>query len=650
MLRRMLRRILRLRHSTVRPGSVLDVGLSILLASVLVAIWHMGDFHTRHHSDTAIYSLVSLYRWTAFIWEYDHIGAFLPLLARPIHRPYLNLFVLSAVNSFASLYGFALWANLISLRRLTLTAGGLWSSVALLLVMPKAELFQNAALNYPWALGFFFAALFTCLLQWQLRKARLREMAATTPALFVLAFLTVYVSKIALIPLLIVTPGLIWESIPHTWPVRFDKNLLVRLALLLCVILALLIYQWLEQSAEFKSGLTLNPANIPQALPHLLRRWLLEELNSPWLLLAAILFIYNPLARHRETPLLTYLAAGILCEAVLVAASSRAEQNGYPGLYLTDLAFLLVLVIVTACAQLAQRIGYWRHMVVPFSLILNAWVWHSFTPTTPFAAMDRTIGASTAAMVQARCDVLIGDYWKVWPAVLAVNDYYYREGILDPRTGKVRLVMGITYRARPVEDLWREQLNWPDVTICAFTDDELGFRQSLKIYAPDIALLLTPYGNSGPFAVYKLENRRLPELGLEFDLPIPGPGWHGVEHTSGGKAFQWMSGTTSTVILPLAIDHDLIVRFRVLPPPAPDILPSLTVTVNDHLILFGSRNDGDGVICSAAIPSFVLRANPRYTALAFHINHTIVPGEILGNGDPRALGLAFDWIQIERGP
>jgi len=644
------RRMLFSRHLILRPRSALDIGLSILLVSAIIAIWYVGDFHTFHHGDTAIFSLVSLYRWTVFIWEYDHIGALLPLLASPIHHPYLNLLVLSAMNSFALLYGLALWANLISLRELTLTISGLWVSLLLPLVMPKAKIFDNAALNYPWASGLFFASLFTCVLGWYLQRERHRERVAAAPALFVLAFLTVYVSKISLIPLLVVTPGLIWESVRHTRPLRFDKNLLIRLAPLLGVMLALLIYQWLEQSAEFQSRLTLYPANLPQVLPRLLGRWLVEELNTPLLVLAAIPLFYKPLARHRKTPLFTYLTAGIACEVIIVAASSRAEQSGYPSIYLTDLTFLLLLIIATLILQLVERVDNLLYIAFPLTLLLHALMWNSFTPTSPFAAMDRTIGASTPAMVEARCDVLVGDYWKVWPAVLALNDYYYREGLIDPRTDKARLVMGITYRARPVEDLWRERLNWPDVNICAFTEDGPGFRWSLKVYAPDINLLLTPQGKSGPFTVYRLENRRLPELGFEFDHPIPGLGWQGVEYTPSGKAFQWMSETTSTLILPLALNHDLTVRFRVLPPLTPDILPGLTLTVNDHPILITSRADFDGTIFSAAVSQSVLQVNPRYTTFAFHINRTVLPREILGNDDPRALGLAFDWIQIERGP
>lgn len=639
------RNMMRAGHFTLRPRSGLDVGASCLLVSAIIAIWHVGDFHTLHDGDTVIYSLASLYHWTPFVWEYDHVGSLLPLLASPFHRPYLNLLTLSALNSFAFLYGLILWAGLLSRNELTLTEGGVWVSLLTVAVMPKAKIF-SASTNNPWSLGFFFAGLFAHVLQGYLQRDRCREKLAASPALFILAFLTVYVSKISLVPLLIITPGLVWENLQRRgqWPLKFDKALLSHLAPLLWMALALLSYQLLEQSAEFKSGLALDPANIQQALPRLLGRWLDEELNAPWLVLGFLLLLYRPL----DQPMLRYLTAGMVSEAIIISSSSRAGQNDYPSIYLADLTFLLLLLGVIALALLVNRFKFkatWA-VAVPGLLFLNAIQWHSFPPVNPFAQLDRTIGASTPAIVEAECDLLLGDYWKVWPAVLAANDYYYRQNIIDPRTGQTRLLAGITYRAWPTEDLWRPRFDWPDAKLCSFAGDDEGVASAIRIYAPDIILLMSPKDQVGPIVVSQLENRRLPSLGFEFDNTAPGPGWHGQEITPDGQTFQWMK-ERAELVLPLAADHDFTLRFRVRPALAPGILPSLTLAVNEHPVTLASYPEANGdTTFEAAIPKTLLD-NPRYTQLVFRVSHTAIPDKIYGNGDTRALGLAFDWLRLD---
>ena len=131
--------------------------------------------------------------------------------------------------------------------------------------------------------------------------------------LLALAFLTVYASKISLIPLLIVTPALLWGNLKsNTWPVKpARRTFLFYFAPVACLGLALLIYQILEARSEFQSALTLNPVFIPLTLPPLLKNWASQELTTPLLLIVALpALFYHLFTGPKQNPLFIYLEIG----------------------------------------------------------------------------------------------------------------------------------------------------------------------------------------------------------------------------------------------------------------------------------------------------------------------------------------------------
>ena len=68
--------------SRLQRFSTTDIRLGVAITVAIIGIWFMGDFHSMHDSDSVIHSLNSLYRWTVFVWEYDHVGQLLSLLTR----------------------------------------------------------------------------------------------------------------------------------------------------------------------------------------------------------------------------------------------------------------------------------------------------------------------------------------------------------------------------------------------------------------------------------------------------------------------------------------------------------------------------------------------------------------------------------------
>ncbi len=635
-----------------RPFSPLDIGSASLILIGIIGLWYVGDFHTFHDGDTVIYSLSSLYRWTIFAWDYDHIGTLLPLLASPIHQPYWNLLAVSSLCSFLLLSGVTLWLSLIA--KVALTESSVWVCLFLPLTIAKVFIFKNAAHLFTFGPALFFSGLFTLSLH---RYLQIRGWS-TGIAVFVTSFLAVYLAKSAIAPLVVVSIALVWEEARPYFFTPCGREAAIRrhfslIVPLLAPATALFLYQLLEWQIPLRNDFSFNPANLTIALPSLLRNWSEQQLTHPLFVVIGLACLSHQLiARRADKLLFAYLTAGVALETLLAASTRWVERNVYHGHYITDLNFLLLFAISAVAIDLTRRISSTVERAgvlitaVIAALVVNALTWNSFSPSSPFAQFDQTIGAGTATIVEAGCDVLAGDYWKVWPAMLAANDYYYRQNIIDPHTGGTRLVTGLTFRAWPTEYLWRPRLDWPNVRLCAFADDETATSWAIGYYAPDIILLLTPKTQVGSIVVSQLENRRLPGLGFEFDNIAPGPGWHGQEVTPDGQTFQWMK-ETAALAFPLATDHDLTLRFRVRPALAPGILPSLTLAVNGHPVALARQPEPNGdAIFEAAIPKTLLD-NPRYTQLVFRVGRTVIPDDLYGNGDARPLGLAFDWLRVD---
>lgn len=671
------------------PFSTLDWVLSGFVLVIVITIWYLGDFHLLHDSDSILYSAISLYRLTPFAWEYDHGGALLSFIINGIQRPYWNVFALSSLCSFMFLAGLTIWGSLLPYNKHTLTESSLWVSLLVPIVLQKDRIFDNAAHVATFGASFFFAALYTLGVIHYLRSPRNSTAFISAFLLYIPGFSAIYLAKNTIVPLAVITAALIWQySYPTIRARAFQWKLIVTLLfrsamkgekstrwdqILSCLhrfpinlllpgislVLSLLTYQLLEQAAPIKNDFTFDLIYIPKALPQLLRNWSAQEVTSPlWFLIPLPFLLYKPSVWHRRNPLLTYLTAGVIVESFAVSSSRWVIPNHFKGYYLTDLDFLLILMILVFAAFSVNRItlrilrGSSLMAVALLSVYVNAQLWNSFALTSPFTGMDNTIGANTSSFVDGQCDIIAGDYWKVWPAVIATNDYYYRENIIDPRTGRLRLVAGIAQRAGPTEYLWRPILDQPGVRICSLVGDEDGFNRSISTYAPEIALQTVPTTKIGQVIVHRIRIKPLQSVTLEFDQLLPGKGWSFGEVGPTGETFQWMDNTEATIILPLMTDRDVSVEFRILHIMSPDILQSLTLFVNGQSVELTRRHDPEGApIFIGVIPKAVIVSDSRFTILTFRVSHTLIPHLIFPNSDDiRTLGLAFDWLRIERQP
>lgn len=131
---------------------------------------------------------------------------------------------------------------------------------------------------------------------------------------------------------------------------------------------------------------------------------------------------------------------------------------------------------------------------------------------------------------------------------------------------------------------------------------------------------------------------------LEFDRRMTGDGWGGPETSVAGESYQWTAATTTTVNLELACDGELDVEFRIISARGDDILDGLILSVNGQPVTV-SRRPGtpSGWTFSGRLPPKGVGPHEGPTTLQFSVPRTAPPA-----GDPRALGLAFDWLRIVR--
>src|SRR5262249_36579055 len=82
---------------------------------------------------------------------------------------------------------------------------------------------------------------------------------------------------------------------------------------------------------------------------------------------------------------------------------------------------------------------------------------------------------------------------------------------------------------------------------------------------------------------------------LSFDQALYGSGWQARERWGTDIAFRWTGPqTTSTLDLPLALHRRATLRFRILAAIAPDVLDSLSLSVNGIPVALTRRQDAEG--------------------------------------------------------
>lgn len=173
----------------------------------------------------------------------------------------------------------------------------------------------------------------------------------------------------------------------------------------------------------------------------------------------------------------------------------------------------------------------------------------------------------------------------------------------------------------------------------AILPDYIDYENSLLAnYAPP-----QPYPHAY-YQVFTNDQRYTPQtrVRVEFDHAPCGNGWHAPQK-SDDISYAWMSETESTLELTLTHDRDYTLTVGVFAAITPDVLATLTPHINNTPLTFIPGTTAGTF--TTTIPADLIARNTHVTQIAFHIAETISPG--IENGDPRQLGVAVDWIEIQ---
>ena len=301
-----------------------------LLLCAAVAVWvDLGAMHDLHHGDSLVPVLVSLYKWTCFFWDSDHVGMLVPLLASPVKNPMANLLAQCGANIFCGLSVFFLLARYV-LRDRSYPVVGALGVATFLALTPRGYSFDFfISTLYGVALALGLAGLLLLTTRPGGRVTVPRGLAAL--GLIVLSHWVYTAMALALAPLVVFRALFAWAGLGKaTGPDAPFATRLGRLAgsepvvsvVLLGVGLAVgMALMRLAPGAHLINNATLPPSQWAAELGHFLdKTWApLAEQGGTWALglagLAGLLLLAVPAVR-KHAP-----AAGAAVPLVLAAAT-----------------------------------------------------------------------------------------------------------------------------------------------------------------------------------------------------------------------------------------------------------------------------------------------------------------------------------------
>ncbi len=416
--------------------------------------------------------LVSLQRWTPFYWDQERYGMLIPALALPVRDPLLNLLLQRGLLILAGLGAVVLLARHVLPGRDWPLAGAL-AAALLLLLAPPAWRFEYLG-DQPYGLSLALALAGLALAEpppssggpgpwpaagpgpWRRRPARLG-------AGLVLVLLAHWVNAATGVVLGALALARAAEDLLEGAPrdqvgdrLRVDAGLLA--AGLALGQLSVWSYPWL----------TGNPLRLPVGFLPLgewpaawqamavtalsgQRRWFAVLALAAAVGVALLSLPALRTARRGALVRAATLVAAALAYAAFAGALRWVAENRFHWRYLAPSALLVHLAATSLLAEplaraarLARPAMLWALAAVPLAALVAG--------GPPSAAgvradLDQVAGRWTEDVLAARCDLVAGDYWSVWPAVWHVSLVARERGLSRP-------VYGVAHRANPTVPAW----------------------------------------------------------------------------------------------------------------------------------------------------------------------------------------------------
>jgi hypothetical protein len=458
----------------------------LLLATIAAsaALVVLGDLHRLEHADAIVPVLVSLQRWTPFYWDQERYGMLVPLLALPVRDPLWNLLVQRALLVAAGLGAALLLARHVLAGRDWPLAGAL-SAGALLVLAPAPWRFEYLG-DQPYGLSLALALAGLALAEPR-GAARLGRIRLAAALLLVVAAHWVN-AAVGIVLLALAAARALADGADGTPAADVRRRLAVEGAMLVAGLAAgqglLRLYPLLTGN-QIRLDLGALPlAAWPRAWTAILSRAAHEAAGWGAALAVAAatgiaLLAGLPPLRPRLAPALVRagaLVAAALAWALFAGTLRWVEANAFHWRYVAP---SMLLVHLAALSLLAEPLARLRRVARPAGAAALALV-----PAAALAAygapslgrvraeLDVVAGAYTADVLAARCDLVAGDYWTVWPTV-------WHAALVARERGLDRRVYGVTHRANPTVPFWRDRPR-TSLRICRAAGDEAAAERWLR--------------------------------------------------------------------------------------------------------------------------------------------------------------------------
>ncbi|HSM93951.1 MAG TPA: hypothetical protein VLT47_13795 [Anaeromyxobacteraceae bacterium] len=423
------------------------------------ALVDLGSFHRLEDGDSIVPILVSLQRWTPFYWDQERYGMLVPLLALPVRDPLWNLLVQRWLLAIAGLSVPILVARHVLADRGWVLAG-LLSSAGLLLFWPARWSFDFLG-SQPYGLSMAVALAGLAIAEPGARWGGpwLRRGAGLTVVLA--AHWVNAAAGLVLLPLAAARAAVDWQEGEDLRRIR--ERIAVDGALLVTGLGAGVLFTRIRPPTGPYSGWSYS-----QVLPA--SEWVgavasfarsVAWASGPWPAFVALsaaaglLLMAHPAVRPALRSALFRTAALVgaaVAYACAIALLRWVGENAWHPRYFAPAA---VLVQVAAVGLLAEPLGRLRAIARPVGLaalvllpVAAVAAWGAPSLAAVRRDLDRVAGARTEAILDARCDLVAGDYWTVWPSVWHAN------GALAER-GEPRRIWGVAHRCSPTAPQWQ---------------------------------------------------------------------------------------------------------------------------------------------------------------------------------------------------
>ena len=447
-----------------------------VLAALLAGWMDLSPLHRYHNSDSLIPVLVSLDRWTPFFWEQNRFGMLLPLLALPFRHPFHNLLVQVWLRLLALVLSFFLLARVTVPRRYWPAVGG----TALALVLAVRSVPHLTYLHeQPYFQAMALALGGVLLLEGEGWRRRIGGSILVALAFWISPGTLFWLAPLVALRRPHPRP---LSHLPPQPPPGEGRQARAWRRNYLFVLLGACLEASLAASALYArhayGGTDLGTAPIKD-WPLGWRR-LAEEtvhyLSPGWMVtlllllaVAATLSVVSrlsPLSRRgpgRETGegpgVRAPFAAGLALTAAALGELAVLGTSGWIHRQLFDVRYLTSgLTALTVAGPALFFCLILERAPVSWQRTANALVLAALIPLTLFrfgppspararTALDTGLGLCSPAVLASGATHVIGNFWRVWPAVFHANLR------LDER-GDQHKIWGITYRSAPTRSLW----------------------------------------------------------------------------------------------------------------------------------------------------------------------------------------------------